>query len=496
MNHLRLIGCRSRTARAAVLNLIMATLGGFPVAGQAPPSSPTDADTAVRHDGPQLALNRCNDCHASPVAQAPVWQRSSRIWFERDPHARAYTKLLNSHSQRIVTQLLGAAIDVDTPEYRQVLRERCVSCHANEQASDDQIKLGIDCQVCHGPATAWGDEHFSQSTLALGDRRFDHSQRVNLESIEQRARLCSDCHVGQLNRGPGRRDREVDHRLMAAGHPTRYFDFENYLDRYPKHWDEAEEEQRLGEFPSYSRWRTGKWVAAHARLQLLHDRAERIESSAPLGTQRQHDWPEFTESSCTSCHYPLLPDSWRQRLGSSRTATWDDWYLECIDVAFPETNDASWSQRWSNELLALRETMESRAPDPATARNQANALMELCRVALDATGNPDEQRIRVQINRLLETESLETESRVRSWEQGAQWANTAHVLADSLGWKLPNPPIDGSPKGILPKGIFFDSPELWDPIAGSPTFDGAPWFQPETLSRYREFLRQRLGDKP
>lgn len=491
MNHPRFMSSIVWNARAAILNFVMATLWSFPVVAQGLPSSATDSDTAVRHYGPQLALNRCNECHASSVVQAPVWQRSSRIWFEQDPHARAYTKLLNSHSQRIVAQLVEAAIEVDTREYRQVLRERCVSCHANEQASDDKIKLGIDCQVCHGPATAWGEEHYSQSTLSRGDHRFDRSQRVNLESIEQRARLCSDCHIGRINRGPGLRDREVDHRLMAAGHPTMYFDLENYLDRYPKHWDEAEEEQRLGEFPSYSRWRTGKWVAAHARLQLVHDRAERIESSTQQGAERQHDWPEFTESSCTSCHYPLLPDSWRQRFGSSRTATWDDWYLERIDVAFPETTDASWSQRWSDEWLALRSTMESRAPDPAAARNHANALMELCRVAIDAPENPDEPRIRARLSRLLETESM-----VRSWEQGAQWANTAHVLADSLGWKLPSPPVDGNPQGNLPKGIFFDSPKPWDPIAGSPTFDGAPWFQPETLTRYREYLRQRLGDKP
>jgi hypothetical protein len=497
MNHPELTDVVVRTARAAVLIFVMTELWILPVAGQTPSTQPTDSSSPLQHASPQLALNRCNECHASSVVQAPAWQRSSRVWFERDPHARAYTKLLNSESQRIIAQLMGSAIEVDTSEYRQVLRERCVSCHANEQASDDQIKLGIDCQVCHGPATAWGDEHYSQSTLSLGDHRFDHSQRVNLESIEQRARLCSDCHVGQLNRGPGLKDREVDHRLMAAGHPTMYFDFENYLDRYPKHWDQAEEDQRLGPFSSYSRWRTGKWVAAHARLQLLHDRAdraeraERVESSSLQGIRGQHDWPEFTESSCTSCHFSLLPDSWRRRFRSSSTATWDDWYLESIDIAFPKTTDAAWSRRWSEDVLALRSTMEARSPDPATVRHHANALMELCQVAVEARENSDEQMIRARLKRLIENESS-----VTSWEQGAQWANTAHVLADSLGWKLPHAPIDGNSERFFPKGIFFDSPRPWDPIAGSPTFDGAPWFQPETLSSYREFLQLRLGSKP
>lgn len=441
---------------------------------------------AIGHDQPQLALSRCNECHASSVAGTPAWQRSGLIWFDQDPHAQAYSKLLNSQSQRIVARLAGIEAATDSPEYRQVLREQCVSCHANEHASDDQIKLGIDCQVCHGPASAWGEEHYSQATLSRGIDRFDGSERINLESIERRAEVCSSCHVGELNRGGGYRPREVDHRLMAAGHPMMYFDFENYLERYPKHWDVAEEDEHLGPFPGYSRWQIGRWVAAKSRLELLRDRAERVQSPSSSGSAPQHDWPEFTESSCTSCHYPLLPESWRQSARSAYAATWDDWYLERIEVALPKMAEERFMNPWSEAVALLRSNMESRRPDSAAVSEQTRALLVLCQRAIEASGASDAGLIRDRLETLLDDESIAT-----SWEQGAQWANSARVLADALGWDRPDAPLDGRPRGR-----FFDHPATWDPITASSPFQGAEWFRPESLFQYRESLRQRLGPRP
>jgi hypothetical protein len=482
-------GLTTSIARAAAMVIASLALGFAWLGWHARADQPSEQESiskAAKHDEPQLALSRCNECHASTVEGTPAWQHSSLVWFDRDPHAQAYTKLLNAQSQRIVDRLMGTPMAVDTPEYRQVLRDRCVSCHANEQASDPQIKLGVECQVCHGPASAWGEEHYSQATLALGSQRFANSQRVNLESMEQRARVCSACHVGQLNRGPGLQDREVDHRLMAAGHPMMYFDFENYLERYPKHWDVVAEEARLGAFPAYSRWQLGKWITAQVRLVMLRDRATRVESTLTAGASTGRDWPEFTEYSCTSCHYPLLSESWRQRVRSSKSTTWDEWYLERVEQLFSRTTDDRITQSWHTASSALRSNMENRRPDPSAAKTHAQSMIDLCQMAIDAPAPPDAKRIREQLRQLLDEES-----KVTSWEQGAQWVTTARMLSHSLGWEQPDSPIEGSPPGG-----FFRPPRPWDPIATSPAFQGADWFRPDALRKYRESLQQRLGTQP
>ncbi len=452
--------------------------------------SPSQAG-AKAPDRPQLAIAKCIECHGSNVAGSPVWQRASTTWYTSDPHAQAYTLLLNAHSQQIIASLEGEAIHVDSDRYRKVLNDKCVSCHSNELASNEQIKLGIDCQVCHGPATAWGDEHFSQATRDLGPKRFDGTGRINLESISERARMCSSCHIGELNRGPGRNDREVDHQIMAAGHPMTYFDFENYLERYPKHWNTDEENERLGAFPAYTRWRTGKLVGAEVRLKLLHDRAQRIASATEREGIPVHDWPEFTEYSCTSCHHQLIPDSWRLNARNARTYVWDEWYLEFVNLALqtdPSTRaaDAALSaDDWMDQLTRLRGGMEVHSPSPSSISDLTRSLMDGLHSEIDQSSVPSHPFLVAQMKRLLDDELA-----ITSWEKGAQWATTARMLADSLGWERASHPLTTGPSGG-----FFGPPRVWGPIPVSPAYQASDWFHPETLSDYRDSLKQQLGSR-
>lgn len=448
--------------------------------------SPTDdADGALAHRPPAQVYNECKACHGNGEG-AEIWQRATTLWFDQDPHAQAYSKLLNTQSQQIVHRLVGKNLAIDSEDYRSVLRNKCVSCHANEHAPDDQIQLGIDCQVCHGPASAWGESHYAGTTLALGPKRFEDTPRVNLESIRVRAEVCASCHIGELNRGRGLRDREVDHRLMAAGHPGMYFDLENYLERYPKHWDAKDEAARLGAFPAYTRWRTGKWVAARVRLELLRDRAQRRARPADADIVGAFDWPEFTESSCTSCHHQLLPQSWREATPTVARAVWDDWYTPSIARMFRQPSDVDQQKRWKQSLDQLRINLESRQPDPVAVAEPASVLIDVCRRALESDPPSDVAGLREELRGWLEDESM-----MRSWERGAQWATTVRMFCDTLGWERSESAIDGSPQGG-----FFGPPRRWEPLPDSPGYQRSDWFRPESLVKTRETLLNRLGPRP
>jgi hypothetical protein len=352
--------------------------------------------------------------------------------------------------------------------------------------ADDQLQLGIDCQVCHGPAAAWGDAHYAGATLELGPKRFENTPRVNLESLRVRAQVCSSCHVGQLNRGGELRDREVDHRLMAAGHPAMYFDFENYLERYPKHWDVKAEDARLGEFPAHKRWRTGKWVTARVRLELLHDRAQRRAIQGKRANPPPFDWPEFTEWSCTSCHHELLPDSWRKAGPKIGRATWDDWYTPPMEKLFRQGAESGEREEWQRALIELCERLEPSSPDPSKVAETASVLIDICRRGLEGDVPTDKAGLREELRGWLEDESM-----TRTWERGAQWSTTMRMFCDSLEWDRADTIIANSPEGG-----FFGPPRLWNPLPDSPGYQPSDWFQPESLVKTRETLLNRLGPRP
>ena len=291
---------------------------------------------------------------------AERWQRAAKIWFDQDPHAQAYTVLLNETSARIVSQLINEELTASSQKYLDILETKCVSCHASESAPRSQRVLGADCQVCHGSADAWGSQHYSSEWKARGRSRFEDRKKLDVESLVSRAEVCSSCHVGELNRKGSnqedRFDREVDHKLMAAGHPPMYFDFESFSRRYPVHWDTKDEEVGKGASIGFERWRIGKITSAITRLKLLAARAERAtgQSTSP------HDWPELTEYNCTSCHHALVQPSWRQTRGANAIADWDDWSVSQLDSAI---RDQSAGEVMA-QINSLKSLIEATAPKP------------------------------------------------------------------------------------------------------------------------------------
>ena len=426
---------------------------------------------------------KATGCHGSNVPDSKNWQRAFKIWFDQDPHSRAYTSLLSQASIRIVSRLENEELKPSSPKYLDILNTRCISCHANEWAPEAERVLGADCQVCHGDAAAWGSEHYSSKWKALGARRFEDTQMLNVENIVSRAKICCSCHIGELNRTQGTSiglDREVDHRMMAAGHPPMHFDFESYMRRYPSHWDSKEEAVGLGSTTGMYRWRVGKLTATTTKLSLLAARAERsTKKNAPV-----NDWPELSEYSCTSCHHALSQPSWRQVPSANTIANWDDWSVSQLDCAVRDPS----REQLQSQLALLKALVEQRAPDPSKVAISASSLQRWLTLERNHVSSPSAQSAEIMLPKLKSR--LANIEQLRNWESATQWYIATRVLAEGLGIESSREPIP----------FFVEDPYLGDSNIWKPStqkeFETPRLFRPEMLDNYSKDLHQQLRSRP
>lgn len=273
----------------------------------------------------------------------------------RDPHAKAYSVLFNSQSQQITRNLKR-----DTPAYQD---RQCLVCHATPAPSGhaEAVADGVGCESCHGPARDWRAIHYQPGwkTLdAAGKAKFG---MVDTKDLASRAKRCAECHVGTP-------DAQVDHDLIAAGHPRLAFELSGYLASYhPKHW--LREQEPFGnEFESRA-WQIGQLASARAAAELLRSRAADATGS----------WPELSEYGCFGCHHDLKDDgaAWRRSPRyaglSAGSLPWGSWYFVLPEAAGLPRDAAS-------ELSALTALMAK----PYPPREQVAAAAEKLRDALDA----------------------------------------------------------------------------------------------------------------
>jgi hypothetical protein len=177
-----------------------------------------------------------------------------------------------------------------------------------------------------------------------------------MDTMVDRARTCTACHVGSGNR-------DVNHDLIAAGHPRLNFEFDTYLANLPRHWQPERDKERA------SAWQVGQLVSAEAALELLAYRAD---------SKNGQPWPEFAEYDCFACHHDLKAKSWRQQRGYADrvpgTLPWSDWY-----AALPRFIDRSLSDapKIHDGFVALRAEMSKPMPDRTRVATEARALAEL-----------------------------------------------------------------------------------------------------------------------
>lgn len=253
----------------------------------APQGSPNDIG---KFSGPGSCA--ASNCHGGvqPKSVVRIPQNEYTIWAGQDKHSHAYAVLSNPVSVR-----MGEILGLGTAPNK---ADKCLACHALNERPEQRaqtfqtIEDGVSCESCHGPAVGWLGPH----TL----KNESHEQNIKLgmydtRDLVKRSERCLSCHIGTP-------EKEVDHTMIAAGHPDLTFQLETFSAAMPRHWKPA---------PSASAWLSVQELAVGQAVQLRQalNRLNRRASSAA--------WPEFAEYECFACHHSLTkPEaSWRQAAG-------------------------------------------------------------------------------------------------------------------------------------------------------------------------------------
>jgi len=216
-------------------------------------------------------------CHGSmaPAARdeypSRVLRNEHTTWITQDRHADAYRVLFSARSKQMAARLSGGQVAAHQDK-------RCLACHATGGVGPTSAPVevvrqdGVSCESCHGSAQLWLGEHTQYGWSHRSPAEKAQRGMRPTKELAQRAAVCVECHVGS----PGR---DMNHDLIAAGHPRLNFEFAAYLANMPPHW----QEDVGGNFPARA-WAIGQAATAKAAVDLLAHRA---------GAGRGSPWPEF-----------------------------------------------------------------------------------------------------------------------------------------------------------------------------------------------------------
>jgi hypothetical protein len=348
-------------------------------------------------------------------------------WVAHDKHARAYRVLFEERSRRIARNL-------PEPDGRLVEAHEkalCLKCHASNNGEEGGKGLrlfradGVGCETCHGPAERWLTVHYQAGfkEKSAGDKAL--LGLFPTKDLTFRAKQCVACHVGNA-------EKEVNHDLIAAGHPRLSFEFAAYLALYPKHWNPADERQRYPDFAARA-WIIGQLTSARAALDLLQARAE----GADADEKKRKPWPEFSEYDCFACHKDLKVDSPRQLAGYSDRRPgafpWGTWYLTMPSTfaRLPGQDPSG----FESSLKALREEMQKPSPSAAQVAPKAEKVSRILGAWLDRVESKSSFK-RSTIERLMAgfLRDGETRADAMDWDQAAQ----LYLAVAALGRGLEN----------------------------------------------------------
>lgn len=421
-------------------------------------------------------------CHGSArpdPAKLNLWDIRGdevTVWIERDPHAQAFRVLSNERSKQMAQRL---KLGVPATE-----AERCLRCHSPldvASARDGKTTLaeGVSCEACHGAAQDWLSPH----TVA-GWRQRPAAEKKSLglretRNLYARTEACAACHVGAAPHD-GEPGDDVDHELIAAGHPALKFELTAFLAKMPKHWEERLPGTNTlpgGDFEARA-WAVGQAASAAAALKLLAYRA---------GEDRKKPWPEFAEYDCYSCHHQLYGPREQERLAEKKEAAtkniagqgvaadgqrlglpvWGTWYFSLVNAVPESTGDVA------KTLGGIDRLMQSPG---ANRRQVAGAAREAGgRFDAWAKGLAGEQALPLSVPELLGRLKQEAPRVSDRWDGAAQLYLALVALHYARHGAQPPPandPLTHSLRETRDRLMFplagarrFDSPRDLDPAA-------------------------------
>lgn len=341
------------------------------------PQTPLQSTSAGFFTGTASCSGR--SCHggldSTPLKQ--ISQNEYTEWLTHDKHADAFRVLFDKRSEDIARNLGGANKAHEDA--------RCLSCHVTPYAASARADhalaetvFGVGCESCHGAAGKWLGPHTGEKWQGLSANQKKTEGMIPVRSISDLAQACVGCHVGSPpdnNRQLPLRD--VNHDLIAAGHPRLNFELDVFLDNLPAHWNQKEKEKRDGKDVHGGIWAHGQLASAQAALELLAHRADH--HTAP--------WPEFAEYDCFACHHDLQGDGWRQKsdYGAGRrlgSLPWGTWYFTMPRLLGAGLSPPDKSLRAS--LSALEQSMGRAMPNRAEVAKQARQALDVLSKSRDA----------------------------------------------------------------------------------------------------------------
>ena len=389
-------------------------------------------------------------CHGSPtLTPGREWNSAYAVWIASDPHSQSYAVLFTPESRH-----MAAILGIGDPWKA----ERCIACHsapltgshANAAASDVETIMadGVSCEVCHGPAEKYLAAHTMRGWEQLGDARYEPKFGMkNTADIAARAQVCVGCHVGQPD-ADGNPWRDVNHDLIAAGHPRLNFDYAAYIATLPPHWNTQKNPQKFEELHS---WLIGQFAASEQALKVLQARATAAQSQSdkqtPALQATNHSivnpaWPEFAEFDCFACHHGLSGASWRQSVSQSAanpqddrpprkpgTPAWGTWYFTGPRLVAGTAALASKAQvtEIRDRLNDLTSAMQTPLPSAARIAQDAAAAEKELATARDSVlaatakqaGTADSAALRRKIIQSLAAQFHQ--HKPESWDEFVQY---------------------------------------------------------------------------
>ena len=414
----------------------------------APPALLFSQNEPVKYIGPGSCS--ATSCHGSvkPVAGSRILQNEYSTWIIQDKHSRAYQALTGDVGERMARILKLGAKAEEAP--------KCLACHAlsplpEQRGRAFEISEGVSCENCHGPASSWLGPHTT--------RTWPHEKSVALgmhdtRNVIHRTEKCLECHLGKKNKF-------VDHEMIAAGHPDLYFELDSFSAVMPRHWKVPRESEpgKPAEDPAWvgvREWSAGQAVQVRVAMERLIWRAknERFD--------KKDVWPEYSELSCFACHHALGPakDSWRQEhayLGRRPgDPAWNSSRYAVFRLLAKQIDSAN-AQELDRQLLAVSDEMSRLNPDRNAVAAAASAAAPLAqRIAqrlatmqydqavtlrLLQRISDDAENIALADERAAEQAAMALDSLYIAYSKDAKPANAAEVRAaiNALFQQLENP---------------------------------------------------------